>query len=557
MNETFLLCSTFFCLLVFGLLRMLCVTFPINSKIPKLKKLEDLEPLPTTTGNGQIRYRTPSSAELLESGSAGGSQSPTGNGTTDHIEKMMKRSMARHESISDKIHKYRGVLLVISIPIVLITFVLYVMPGKSASNEAVVQEAELNIRKVGANSRGNRNYAVIFDAGSSGSRVHVYCFDQNLDLVPIGSELELFEQIKPGLSFYAKDPQAAANSLRTLLDKAESVVPLDLRSKTPVRVGATAGLRALEGDASDRILHAVSELLKDRSTLKYEANGVRILDGSQEGAYEWVTINYLLGNLGRTYADTVGIVDLGGGSVQMAYAISENAAAKAPSVPAGEDNYVNEMNLKGSKYHLYVHSYLHYGLLAARAEILKVSEDSGNPCILEGFDGTYKYGGEEFKASASSSGTSMEECRRVTLKALKINETCTHMKCTFGGVWNGGGGDGQKNLFVASFFFDRAAEAGFIKATDPVAKVQPQYFADAAKRACETKYANAKATYEHVEESNLAYICMDLVYQYTLLVDGFGLDPYQDITLVKQVKYQNSLVEAAWPLGSAIEAVSS
>lgn len=65
-------------------------------------------------------------------------------------------------------------------------------------------------------------------------------------------------------------------------------------------------------------------------------------------------------------------------------------------------------------------------------------------------------------------------------------------------------------------------QAGFIKATDPVAKVQPQYFADAAKRACETKYANAKATYEHVEESNLAYVCMDLVYQYTLLVDGFG-----------------------------------
>lgn len=45
------------------------------------------------------------------------------------------------------------------------------------------------------------------------------------------------------------------------------------------------------------------------------------------------------------------------------------------------------------------------------------------------------------------------------MKALKLNEaTCTHMKCTFGGVWNGGGGDGQRNLFVASFFFDRAAE---------------------------------------------------------------------------------------------------
>lgn len=61
--------------------------------------------------------------------------------------------------------------------------------------------------------------------------------------------------------------------------------------------------------------------------------------------------------------------------------------------------------------------------------------------------------------STAHSGSSVNSCKSIALKALKVNDSaCTHMKCTFGGIWNGGGGDGQKNLFVASFFFDRAAE---------------------------------------------------------------------------------------------------
>lgn len=434
----------------------------------------------------------------------------------------------------------------ITLPLLLISFVLIMMPRPT--------DEGYSPRKM--KTEYNR-YAVIFDAGSSGSRVHVFCFDKNLDLVPIGNDLELFAQKKPGLSAYANDPQEAANSLLSLLKQAEDVVPRDLLGKTPVRVGATAGLRQLAGDAPERILQSVRDLLKDKSVLKSDPNGVTVLDGTQEGAFQWVTINYLLGNLGKKYPRTVGVVDLGGGSVQMAYAVSESDAAKAPKVSNGEEAYVREMYLKGRKYYLYVHSYLHYGLLAARAEILKAVGDSSNPCILAGFHGTYKYGGASYEVSASPTGADVDSCRAFTSMALKVNETCTHMQCSFGGVWNGGRGDGQKNLFVASFFFDRAAEAGFIDSEKPVVTVRPSDFEEAAKLACGTTIEEGKSKYTHVESDNLPYLCMDLIYQYTLLVNGFGLAPSQKMTLVKKVPYGNSLVEAAWPLGSAIDVMSS
>ncbi|ONM38875.1 RNA polymerase II transcriptional coactivator KELP [Zea mays] len=111
-------------------------------------------------------------------------------------------------------------------------------------------------------------------------------------------------------------------------------------------------------------------------------------------------------------------------------------------------------------------SYLHYGLLAARAEVLKSGNGNGyNNCMLEGYQGQYKYGSETFEASASPSGASYSKCKNDVVKSLKVDEACTHLKCSFGGIWNGGGGAGQKKLFVASFFFDMADEENGSHAT--------------------------------------------------------------------------------------------
>ncbi|KAH6787683.1 apyrase 2 [Perilla frutescens var. hirtella] len=54
----------------------------------------------------------------------------------------------------------------------------------------------------------------------------------------------------------------------------------------------------------------------------------------------------------------------------MAYAVSESA--KVPKVSGGEESYVQQMYLKGRKYHLYIHSSRNISMLSSSAGILVV-----------------------------------------------------------------------------------------------------------------------------------------------------------------------------------------
>lgn len=398
-----------------------------------------------------------------------------------------------------------------------------------------------------------RKYAIVFDAGSTGSRVHVFRFD-----VGAAGELALvddtFEQLKPGLSSFAKEPQKGAESLKPLLAVAMKTVPEGQRAETTVEVRATAGLRMLPGHEADDLLAAVKTLLAGYP-FKFSDDSVTIMDGAEEGAFQWLTMNYLLGNLEGGLAGTVATVDLGGGSVQLAY------AAEAKHVKTAPDGYFKEMKGGGATYHVYVYSHLGYGLMAARAAVLGKAEGGASPCVPTGHEGEYVYGGKTHAVKGDEKEPAdAAACKAIVDEVLAPHAVCEvaeQRHCSFNGAWDGSRGPGAQNFYLSSYLFDRVSQAGLVDPNKPSGTTTPKAILGAAEKACALSPAEVQTTFDGVEEKDASYFCHDLSYAHSLLTVGYKLQDSKQVTMVKQVEYKGQKIEAAWPLGAAINALSS
>ncbi|KAI8893118.1 nucleoside phosphatase GDA1/CD39, partial [Globomyces pollinis-pini] len=269
-------------------------------------------------------------------------------------------------------------------------------------------------------------YAVIIDAGSTGSRIHVYRFNYCNQSPKL--EDEVFVITKPGLSSYVHDPQAAADSLDKLLKAAVENVPKELYGCTPIALKATAGLRMLKDGMGDEILKAVEKKLRREYPFPvFKNDGVAIMGGDDEGVFAWITLNYLLGNIGQTdRKETAGVLDLGGGSTQIVF------EPKNYELPTGGHRV--DLEFSNHKYTLYQHSYDGYGLMQGRLKIKKAAKTTFKvPCLPDGQITHFEDDGVITKMTGTA--TDYGQCHNFITQNLFSQTQCSLNPCSFDGIY--------------------------------------------------------------------------------------------------------------------------
>ncbi|XP_059212393.1 ectonucleoside triphosphate diphosphohydrolase 5-like isoform X2 [Centropristis striata] len=373
-------------------------------------------------------------------------------------------------------------------------------------------------------------YAVMFDAGSTGTRIHVYTFIQsNSEELPV-LDNEMFHSIKPGLSAYAESPEMAGHTVRMLLKVAKKTVPRLEWKRTPLILRATAGLRLLAVEKAQALLVQVQHVF-DESPFLVPDNSVSIMNGTNEGILAWVSVNYLTGHLNAQTKKTVGILDLGGGSTQITFLPKLRKTIE--SVPVAD--YVARFDISNTTFELYTYSYLGNGLMAARLATLGALGAEGlewrvfkSSCLPKKFRDEWSFGGLTYQVSGDPDGyAGYKLCYQEVLKVVK-------------GIIHQPYELQDSNVFYAfSYYFDRAVDAGLIDGVHG-GMLEVRDFKRRAKEVC-----NKMTKYPPIS----SFLCMDMTYITCLLKDGFG---FKDSTVLQLTKKVNN-VEASWALGATLD----
>ena len=187
-----------------------------------------------------------------------------------------------------------------------------------------------------------RHCVAIVDAGSTGSRLHLYAYDIDDNQTPIDIEQKGSKKTTPG--FGSLDPKHVDTYLTTLFADAPE-------QNVPVFFYATAGMRLVPQTRQQHLYQAVQSWFTMHPEWRLQES--KTISGKQEGVFGWLAVNYKLGTLQADNKPLVSVMDMGGASVQIVTPV-EHTEAIAPNDTVQLDVYKRHLTL-------FVHSFLGLG----------------------------------------------------------------------------------------------------------------------------------------------------------------------------------------------------
>jgi hypothetical protein len=175
----------------------------------------------------------------------------------------------------------------------------------------------------------------VVDAGSTGSRMHVYAYDLDKTNSPININELWSKKVKPGFATIDNNQSTVDAYLSSLFSGA----PVH---SMPVYFYATAGMRLLPQTKQKVYYQELQQWFARQSDWQL-AEG-KTITGTEEALFDWLSVNYHLGTLQSVTNQSIGVIDIGGASAQIVFPVQKNSDHHEGS-QIGIDLYGQHFNL--------------------------------------------------------------------------------------------------------------------------------------------------------------------------------------------------------------------
>ncbi|NXN42555.1 ENTP7 diphosphohydrolase, partial [Rhinoptilus africanus] len=321
----------------------------------------------------------------------------------------------------------------------------------------------------------------------------------------------------------------------------------------------------------------------------FSKSHAEVISGKQEGVYAWIGINFVLGRFDHGDEEdavvtvalgdqgqslvrkrTVGILDMGGASLQIAYEVPDSGAFSSPQQEEAAKSLLAEFNLgcdvqhSGHMYRVYVNTFLGFGGNFARQRYEELvlnqtyvhnrlhSQRTGlspetpflDPCLPVGLEDTVARGGQTLYVRGRGDWLACAE----QLQPLLAGSNSSQVSLL--------------EAYKAPIDFGNSEFYGFSEffyCTEDVLRLGGRYsaptFTSAAQEYCSQRWEVLTQRFRgglysaHADQHRLKYQCFKSAWMYQVLHQGFSFPLEYPSLRTAQLVYDR---EVQWTLGAIL-----